>query len=368
MSVFERAILAAGLTVVLLLPTTAVLALGAWTVVSTPNPSGGGQNVLNAVAIVSLTDVWAVGEATASQSLAEHWDGMAWSIVPSPNLQTYTDMKGVAAVSSNDVWAVGDNGGTGMTMHWNGSTWTAIPNAASNYVALNAVSARASSDVWAVGSLNGNGQSLALHWNGSIWSRSTTPSPDAYENFLNGVMAMSSNNVWAVGQSGLASFVVHWDGARWSREKTPNVLAPAGYTEINTLRAIEGATANDLWAVGNAGATTLALHWNGSSWSVVPTPNGPSPWNQLTGVAVVSSTDVWAVGFSYAEIDMCGEGCYHDIPGPLIEHWNGSAWSVVSAPSTGVSSLASVATSAVGPAWVVGTASGKTLAEQNSAQ
>ena len=66
-----------------------------------------------------------------------------------------------------------------------------------------------------MGSLNGNGQSLALHWNGSIWSRSATPSPDAYENFLNGVLAMSSNNVWAVGQSGLESFVVHWNGGRW---------------------------------------------------------------------------------------------------------------------------------------------------------
>jgi len=59
--------------------------------------------MLNAVAIVSPTDVWAVGEATGSQSLAEHWDGMAWSIVPRPNLQTHTDMKGVAARASTDV-------------------------------------------------------------------------------------------------------------------------------------------------------------------------------------------------------------------------------------------------------------------------
>ena len=81
----------------------------------------------------------------------------------------------------------------------------------------------------------------------------------------------------------------------------------------------------------------------------------------------MSSADVWAIGFSYSEIDMCGEGCYQDIPGPLIEHWNGSAWTVVSAPPTGVSSLAGIATSAMGPAWVVGNASGQTLAERNSA-
>jgi len=91
-----------------------------------------------------------------------------------------------------------------------------------------------------VGSLNGNGQSLALHWNGSIWSRSATPSPDAYENFLNGVLAMSSNNVWAVGQSGLESFVVHWNGARWSRVKTPNVLAPASPAQGVTNASFSG--------------------------------------------------------------------------------------------------------------------------------
>src|SRR5215470_5788037 len=127
-----------GLIAALLFPATGVLALGTWTVVPTPNPSGGGQNVLNAVTIVSPSDAWAVGEGQY-ESLAEHWDGSMWSIVPSPNLQTFTDIKGVAAVSSNDVWAVGDNGDVGMTMHWNGSTWTAIPKAAWNYVALNGV-------------------------------------------------------------------------------------------------------------------------------------------------------------------------------------------------------------------------------------
>src|SRR5262249_15991512 len=111
-----------GLIAALLSPATAALALGSWTVVPTPNPAGGGQNILNAIAMVSPSDGWAVGEGQY-ESLAEHWNGSVWSIVPSPNLQTLTDMKGVAAVSSTDVWAVGDNGGVGMTMHWNGSAW-----------------------------------------------------------------------------------------------------------------------------------------------------------------------------------------------------------------------------------------------------
>src|SRR5262249_27852279 len=156
------------------------------------------------------------------------------------------------------------------------------------YVALNGVSARASNDVWAVGSLNGNGQSLVLHWNDGAWSQIPSPSPNSTENFLNGVTALAANNAWAVGQSGLQSFILRWNGAQWGRVKSPNVTAPGGYSEINTLRSIAGSRANDLWAVGNAGASTLAVHWNGSGWSAVPTPNGPSPWNQLTGVAAIS--------------------------------------------------------------------------------
>ncbi len=35
-----------------------------------------------------------------------------------------------AAIASDDVWAVGDNGGQGITMHWNGSTWGTITNPA----------------------------------------------------------------------------------------------------------------------------------------------------------------------------------------------------------------------------------------------
>jgi hypothetical protein len=84
-------------------------------------------------------------------------------------------------------------------------------------------------------------------------------------------------------------------------------------------------------------------------------------------VAATNSTDVWSVGFSYSEIDTCGEGCYEDIPGTLIEHWDGTSWSVESAPSTGVSSLAGVAVIGTGTAWAIGNASGQTLVEQNLA-
>jgi hypothetical protein len=46
---------------------------------------------------------------------------------------------------------------------------------------------------------------------------------------------------------------------------------------------------------------TLTLHWNGSTWSVIPSPN-PGGTNQgdqnvLYGVAALSAHDVQAVGY-----------------------------------------------------------------------
>ena len=88
----------------------------AWTVVPSPNAVGMGTyaNFLSDVTSISANDIWAVGYTYSSpspggQTLIEHWDGISWSIVPGPNLGTSpSELFGVAAVSANDVWAAGD--------------------------------------------------------------------------------------------------------------------------------------------------------------------------------------------------------------------------------------------------------------------
>lgn len=58
-----------------------------------PSPNGNGSSVLRAVAEVSATDIWAVGIYSnndfTSQTLTEHWNGSAWSVVKSPNVGTH---------------------------------------------------------------------------------------------------------------------------------------------------------------------------------------------------------------------------------------------------------------------------------------
>ena len=77
-----------------------------WVAVSSPNP-GTGLNVLNGVAAVSASDVWAVGYYQSSslyQTVALHWVGSAWNVVPSPNVGSDNNyLNGVVEVLADDV-------------------------------------------------------------------------------------------------------------------------------------------------------------------------------------------------------------------------------------------------------------------------
>ena len=59
---------------------------GCWNVI--PSPGSSGFPILYAVT-GSGNDVWAVGEhgdGSRAITLTMHWDGGAWSVVPSPNV------------------------------------------------------------------------------------------------------------------------------------------------------------------------------------------------------------------------------------------------------------------------------------------
>src|SRR5262249_7316914 len=90
---------------------------------------------------------------------------------------------------------------------------------------------------------------------------------------------------------------------------------------------------------GDGVSQPLIEHWNGSAWSVVPRTAAGAAGGSLTGVAALSASDAWAVGVN-------GNS-------PLIEHWNGSAWQVVSAPA-GDCALSAVAALASNNVWAVG--------------
>jgi GR25 family glycosyltransferase involved in LPS biosynthesis len=189
----------------------------AWKQVTSPNPGGSSHyNILNGVAATSSTNAWAVGDysnGTENRTLIEHWNGAAWKQVTSPNAGGSSEgnfLYGVAATSSTNAWAVGYfyNATAYQTLieHWNGTAWKQVtsPNpggSAGNF--LDAVAATSSTNAWAVGDYsNGTAeQTLIEHWNGTAWKQVTSPNPggSADSNALDAVAATSSTNAWAVG-------------------------------------------------------------------------------------------------------------------------------------------------------------------------
>src|SRR5215831_14596055 len=80
------------------------------------------------------------------------------------------------------------------------------------------------------------------------------------------------------------------------------VQPPSPGTVSNELFGVAVLSACDAWAVGDdigssGGRQALTEHWNGSSWTVLPSPDPGTVDSVLTSVHVVSAANVWAVGY-----------------------------------------------------------------------
>lgn len=95
--------------------------------------------------------------------------------------------------------------------------------------------------------------------------------------------------------------------------------------------------------LSNAYTQTTALQCG--SWSVVASPNVSTGDTALGAVAAVSANDIWAAG------QALNDGGPDQ---PLVEHWDGSAWSVVTLPHTSLSGALYGITASSENAWAVG--------------
>src|SRR6185312_16572230 len=133
----------------------------------------------------------------------------------------------------------------------------------------------------------------------------------------------------------------------WNVVSSPS---PGGDDVLFGAAAVPGT--NQIWSVGRFDGSdgfyhTLTELWDGSSWSLVPSPNVANTNNLLNGVALVSASDVWAVGLSNSD------GIHPGLT--LIEHWNGTSWTIVSSPSpTDFNFFNAVAGASANDVWAVG--------------
>ncbi len=320
--------------------------------------------------VLSLLCVLFLSEARATQARATSPNtAKAWHIVPSPNVQAnYNALNGVVALSTTNAWAVGQessypNPNQALSEHWNGTSWSIVPTpTVGTESAFNAVAQIPNTNhLWAVGSqfTNNLPQTLVERWNGTQWKVIPTPTlngdPEATTNIFYAVTALSTTDAWAVGvyfpnsSQPQVPLIEHWNGTVWS-------LVP-GATPANTgigfLYGLVALSSNDVWAVGTYATQvskeemTLIEHWNGSTWSLISAPNPGSIANFLYSVTRVPGTKhLWAVG------NYLSGGAYQT----LTEYWNGNTWSVVASPSPGTNGngLQGVAAISATNVWAIG--------------
>jgi hypothetical protein len=151
--------------------------------------------------------------------------------------------------------------------------------------------------------------------------------------------------------------------APWTKQATRNPLTGPG--DWNSFNAVTRPGTNDGWAGGytinypNPDRDRILLeHWNGTSWSVRAAPATAGPDSQIQGMASTARNDVWAVGTTGDFLAGTSQ--------TFAMHWNGSAWALVPTPSFPNAAFQGVAARSPADAWAVGeNASGGLLEHWN---
>jgi hypothetical protein len=321
-----------------------------WSVQTTPDPTGATGSGLSAVTCTASHACTAVGSysnaAAQTVTLAEAWDGSSWEIqdTPDPVDADLDYFGGVGCTGAGACVAVGydiaSSGGivAPFAESWNGSSWSigAIPNPTGDITSqLYGISCAAIGDCAAVGSYyvdtSGFVATLAETWNGSSWKVQPTPNPDGSTlSELTGASCTASDSCTAVGfygtPSGLATLAEVWNGSSWKIQQTPDV---SGATESD-LSAVSCSSRDSCTAVGYyvdsaRDTVTLAEVWNGTSWTVEPTPDPDGATTSgLSSVSCTAADSCEAVGYS---LNSSGVGV------TLAEVWDGTTWTMQTTPN-----------------------------------
>jgi hypothetical protein len=292
----------------------------------TPSPSPGTNAALGEVAAFSASNAWAGGQfhdGAGQHELMEHWNGKSWQVASLPpplgNL-----VFAITAVNGSNVWAVD----SARTLHYGGLGWRSIPNPVG--ITVSKLASAPDGAVFGIGS-----DSTLLAMTAGGWRTvSAVPMPTSHRACDGGparptdLSVLSTNDIWVVGNTfgtgadsaTSCTFAIHWNGTTWQPFATPT--GSGGEPQLN---AVSARTANDVWAVGVRITTTestgrendssLAMHWNGASWSLVSTVDSLGG-GRLQDVDATAA-GVWAVGTA----PQLG-GFTSDM---LIKKWTGTA-------------------------------------------
>ena len=352
-----------------------------WSIDTLPLTPDGGEGFLSGVSCVSVTctaDGYYLGTTVTYAPLVDQSVAGTWSLQTAPNPAGGGRLDAVACSATTTCTAVGEVAGlspSSLAERWNGTAWTVQATPATPFEGFSGVACPAAMSCTAVG--QDFGPMLAETWNGTAWAPQTLAEPTESEySSLTGVSCTTPAACTAVGWSysntlAIETWAERWNGTHWKLQSIPE---PAGQT-VTRLSGLACPTVVFCLAVGTAATNpttgyyqeSVAEMWDGTTWSVVPTPN-PS-WSgvdgvTLTAITCTSSTACTAVGTSSGFING------YPIQMPVSERWNGSSWTiqVVPLPSGALSSaLTSVSCAGMQSCMAVGAAFPSTSGQQPQA-
>jgi pimeloyl-ACP methyl ester carboxylesterase len=271
--------------------------------------------VPTSIGVITSSDIWVVGidnNGSDQSAFIAHYDGTGWSLVASPNTGApFSSLNGIAVISTSDIWAMGSiQGNSPLMEHYDGISWSIVPTPsaiATNVMGLTAMCALQDGEIWASGYSSGN--SWVVHYDGSQWTVTQF-------SWLGKLVCSSPTSVWGLeigNYPGNPQHVYHYDGNTWSSFSTSN-------GNQNSHQGLAVLSDTDIWTVGgyydSTLTHTLTEHYDGTQSTVIPSPDfSGATGDNLTAVSAISTTDVWAVGY-YTN----SQGEY-----TLIEHYVASA-------------------------------------------
>jgi hypothetical protein len=224
--------------------------------------------------------VGASSSETGDQTLAEQWNGSAWSLVatPVPAPAAPQVLEGISCSGVAFCVAVGfaqsqvKGAGQPLIEQWNGSSWSLMASAAAGGQLLG-ISSVGSSFCMADGYVKGSSavQDLSEQWNGSTWSAVAVPTPvTAVGGGLAGLSCVgpslcvaSGVNLTTMDSSSGTTQILMWNGESWAPETSPSIGASG---DLTPLYAVSCVAHQACMSVGsdtdnNAGTSVTLAEW-----------------------------------------------------------------------------------------------------------
>ena len=272
----------------------------------------------NGISAFSPSEAVAVGFSNTGagyRPLADSWDGASWQLTALPSTLRSATLVDVAMLGHGDAWAVGKTAKAGIQkpvlVHWDGSAWTTAtaPNIGG---ALLAVTATPPSGAWAVGyreSPHGD-TGVVMRFDGTRWTDVTPPAADGM--VLADVSADAAGEVWVVGYttlgSSLAPVALAGTTAPAGHRRRPPILV----RRAAAFRAVIARSSTDAWAAGmrldgvTAQYRPLVEHWDGTAWTVVDSPPVSGESELLALADIPGNGDLWVSGHDHLIARYCG--------------------------------------------------------------